>query len=224
MNGLKLGVLALLAMTVSLGAGCGNSVSSAYCPYLDQQIPIGQKLVDGCNTCTCNEDTSVTCTAMACAECKAKDGQGYQVGETWAAGDGCNFCQCAAPGDVKCSEVACTTTCSHEGKTYNIGDTFAAGDDCNDCTCGGDGKVVCTTKSCACDASTEWWRDYASTDLAECAVIFIGCPENTIGFDNACGCGCEQDKTCPETFDCKPPKSCDVADIKKKCPYSKIAQ
>jgi hypothetical protein len=59
---------------------------------------------------------------------------------------------------------------------------------------------------------------------ADCALIDFVCPTNTIRFDNTCGCGCEQDSACAQSYDCTPPNMCDVAMLQADCPYSQIMQ
>lgn len=178
--------------------------------------------LDGCNTCTCFEDSTVACTELACAEGCEYAGQLYGTGESFPAGDGCNTCTCEVGGFVSCTLAVCGV-CSYNGQSYVPGDVFPAGDGCNSCTCLDDGSVACTDMACACDPAAEWWRDYVGMSPEECALIDFGCPPNTTGFENACGCGCEQSKDCPQFFDCMPPNPCDVQKIKEQCPYSEIA-
>ncbi|PID37907.1 MAG: hypothetical protein CSB49_08290 [Proteobacteria bacterium] len=121
-----------------------------------------------------------------------------------------------------CKPVACTFA----GDEYAEGETFPAGDGCNTCTCGKSGQVACTKRFCpppSCDPKAEWYRKYVATDVQQCQTIKYVCPPNTTHFTNACGCGCEQDKSCPEWFNCMPPAGCDVKALKEKCPYSGIA-
>ena len=178
---------------------------------------------DGCNSCTCNTDGSVGCTLMDCTTGCFHNGQVYQPGQSFPAGDGCNTCVCAPDGTVSCTEADCAKICTYGGKEYGPGEDFPALDGCNKCECLGDGSVSCTEINCPCDPAKEWWRDYVAEDPQTCAVIDYACPENTVAFSNACGCGCEQDASCPQYFDCMPPAGCNVPDLKKKCPYSGIA-
>jgi hypothetical protein len=76
---------------------------------------------------------------------------------------------------------------------------------------------------CSCDPAAEWYRKYESTDASQCALIDYSCPENTIHFSNDCGCGCEQDGSCPRWFDCMDGSACEPAAIQQTCPYSGIA-
>ena len=56
----------------------------------------------------------------------------------------------------------------------------------------------------ACNPSAEYYRHYLGYSASQCAVIDYGCPINTTGFSNACGCGCEQRLGCPQWVDCMP--------------------
>jgi len=164
----------------------------------------------------------VGCTLAYCAPTCEYGGKPYAAGQSFPALDGCNTCTCESNGFVSCSEMACPTGCAYGGKVYQMGESFPALDGCNKCTCTDQG-VSCTELMCACDPDKEWWRQYVAKDPKQCAVIDYACPPNTKGFENACGCGCEQDASCPQWFDCMPPSPCDPAAIKEKCPYSGIA-
>jgi hypothetical protein len=60
-------------------------------------------------------------------------------------------------------------------------------------------------------------------DPTACATIDFDCPEHTIGFDNACGCGCEQDIMCAEQYDCRQ-MTCNVDYLTEHCPYSELLE
>ncbi len=77
--------------------------------------------------------------------------------------------------------------------------------------------------ACVCDPQQEWWRSYTLTDPAKCMVAKFACPAQTSHFSSECGCGCEQDASCPEWINCMPPVTQSCTDLKAKCPYSKIA-
>ena len=47
-------------------------------------------------------------------------------------------------------------------------------------------------------------RRYVGKSPEECASIRFDCQVNTTGFWNECGCGCEQDPSCPAFVDCMP--------------------
>ncbi len=94
------------------------------------------------------------------------------------------------------------------------------------------GPVVCEAGSCGkkctgvptCDPDKEWYRNYIGTSTEICTRILFHCPPNTKYFGNACGCGCEQDASCPKWINCMPPmhtQSC--AELQEKCPYSEVA-
>lgn len=176
---------------------------------------------DGCNTCSCQPGGEVSCTLKDCAGTCSYGGKVYQAGESFPAGDGCNTCSCMGGGQVACTAAYCGATCTYGGKQYAAGDTFPALDGCNKCTCTDQG-VTCTEIACACDPAKEWWRSYVGKSPEECMTIKYACPANTTSFANPCGCGCEQDASCPEFIDCMPPAP-DCDKWKAKCPFSGVA-
>lgn len=111
--------------------------------------------------------------------------------------------------------------CYHDGKQYKVGESRPADDGCNTCSCMDNGGWACTKIFCGCNPETEWWRDYVLEDEQQCWAAYIVCPEHTTYFSNSCGCGCEQDRSCPEWINCMPPRDC--SDLRSKCPYSEIA-
>jgi hypothetical protein len=136
--------------------------------------------------------------------------------------------KCVLEGSYPDAGGSCQTiACTFGGAEYVEGETFPAGDGCNTCTCAAGGQIACTKRFCpplpSCDPKKEWYRKYMTTDTQMCKTIKYTCPPNTGHFSNACGCGCEQDKTCPEWFNCMPPAGCDEKALKEKCPYSGIA-
>ena len=151
---------------------------------------------------------SVGCTAVCgCCACGEGTTQGDLIctGGCWRPLEGCNWL----------------------GHTYPPGATFNAGDGCNTCGCDLVAGISCTKKACVCDPAAEVHRrQYVTTEPGKCAAIDFVCTNPTTTFSNMCGCGCEQDPTCPEFFDCQPSPDappCDTAAIKMKCPYSGIA-
>jgi hypothetical protein len=178
--------------------------------------------MNGCNSCLCNADGSITCDAAVCAVGCEYGGQTYQPGQAFPAGDGCNVCSCGSDGQVGCTNAACGGSCVYAGIQRAAGESFGALDGCTTCTGEESGAVSCTEKACACDPMNEWWRQYETTVPAECAVIDYTCPTNTTTFENSCGCGCEQDSACAESYDCAPPNQCDVAQLQADCPFSQI--
>ena len=177
---------------------------------------------DGCNTCRCDENGMIACTERACV-CVVDDVV-YQPGDEFPSSDGCNTCECMADGGVACTLRACV--CAVDDVVYQPGDVFPSSDGCNTCECMADGRVACTERACACDPESEWQRHYVGIGEDQCAVIRFACPENTEYFANACGCGCEQDPSCPRWFNCMPGPNvepCNPAEIHRRCPYSEIA-
>ncbi|AGP35915.1 hypothetical protein BE04_14910 [Sorangium cellulosum] len=179
--------------------------------------------LDGCNTCTCDPAGSgdVGCTEISCDGCE-RDGRTYAVGALVPSGDSCNSCTCSADGSIVCTDAACPEGCTYGGVEYAPGDSFSSLDDCNTCTCARGGGVSCTERYCGCDPSREWWRQYVSTSPEECAAIDFACTGSLTYVSNECGCGCEQDPSCPPSFDCKAPEACDLDEIQQRCPYSTI--
>jgi hypothetical protein len=61
--------------------------------------------------------------------------------------------------------------------------------------------ILCRDDSC--DPDSEFNRNYVA--LGEtCLLVDFACEENTEYFFNDCGCGCEQDSSCPEYLNCMP--------------------
>jgi hypothetical protein len=146
----------------------------------------------------------------------------------------CSWCTCVIgtmqilDGGIHVCRGGCYTptddagaTCDYLGRTYPMGVSFAAGDGCNTCSCGDGGSVGCTHRSCSCDPKAEQLqRKYECTSPSDCASIRFYCPENTTGFQNACGGGCEQSPNCPECASAE--QACDENAFRTSCPYSCI--
>ncbi|MGE5784978.1 MAG: hypothetical protein ACM3ZE_10320 [Myxococcales bacterium] len=66
-------------------------------------------------------------------------------------------------------------------------------------TCGS--TITCKRASCS---KKDYNRKYTLTDPAKCAAVRIACETNAVPFSDTCGCGCEQDSSCPESVDCMP--------------------
>ena len=179
---------------------------------------------DGCNTCTCQDDGTVGCTELGCSITCTYNGTTYLPGDSFPATDSCGTCSCDDEGKVTCTTPPCPKDpgCVYAGKSYGEGAQYPAIDGCNTCQCE-NGASVCTKVACQCNPDKEWWRKYVSTDPKQCEVIDYGCPMNTTGFQNDCGCGCEEDPSCPQYFDCEPPNSCDMMTLEQQCPYSGFA-
>jgi hypothetical protein len=80
--------------------------------------------------------------------------------------------------------------------------------------------------SAECDPESEHDRDYIGESPAECAVILYACPDHTTAFGNECGCGCEQEESCPEFVDCMPggnPNPGCSTEERERCPYTDVA-
>jgi len=81
-----------------------------------------------------------------------------------------------------------------------------------------------TDAGAACDTTLDPQRHYTSTDPKGCALLGAPCPAYTTPFSDACGCGCEQDLTCPAFIDCMPgpgvpdPRCSTTGPVP--CPYS----
>ncbi|HEX7670465.1 MAG TPA: hypothetical protein VF395_12810, partial [Polyangiaceae bacterium] len=90
-----------------------------------------------------------------------------------------------------------------------------------------DGGVPPYEGGLACNPSAEYYRNYVGHSPGQCAVIDYGCPINTTGFGNPCGCGCEQPRGCPQWVDCMPtngpvnPYCTDAG--RAQCPYTQRA-
>ena len=76
----------------------------------------------------------------------------------------------------------------------------------------------------ACTPGAEYNRNYVGSSPDQCALIDFICPANTTYFANGCGCGCEQDASCPEFVDCMPgpgtPDPLCGVEGAQRCPYT----
>ena len=93
-------------------------------------------------------------------------------------------------------------------------------------------RTVCgTTISCVkstadtCNPTNEYNRHYFATSSDSCQVVKFACPANTTAFFNSCGCGCEQDASCPQYVDCMPGPGtqdplCATTGGQDRCPYT----
>jgi hypothetical protein len=66
--------------------------------------------------------------------------------------------------------------------------------------------ITCLKPSVVCDRLTDYNRRYykAGTDICERFDFLCDLDSALKRFDNACGCGCEQPATCPQSVDCMP--------------------
>jgi hypothetical protein len=74
-----------------------------------------------------------------------------------------------------------------------------------------------------CNPTAEYNREYIASSPAICATLRYACADNTTGFENDCGCGCEQDSSCPQYVNCMPGAGpgdplCDPSSTE--CPFS----
>jgi hypothetical protein len=175
---------------------------------------------DGCNVCTCEPGGQVACSGGSCVSGCDYEGQYYEPKQSFPAKDGCNSCTCQPDGQVACTQIDCLALCVYGGTQYQPGQSFPALDGCNTCSCE-NGGVACTKLACACDPGKEWWRSYIATDPQKCLLADYACEPSTTPFSNACGCGCEEDASCPPFIDCMPPSDCSA--LVKKCPFSGVA-
>lgn len=105
---------------------------------------------DGCNTCYCEEDGTLSCTLIDCGPPDGSETDGTppgdecEPGEDFPAPDGCNTCFCNEDGTIGgCTEIAC------EPQDCEPGTTVPAPDGCNVCECNDDGTVgPCTEEAC----------------------------------------------------------------------------
>ncbi|HKO48490.1 MAG TPA: hypothetical protein VJV79_12250 [Polyangiaceae bacterium] len=150
---------------------------------------------------------------------------GCQVGDKsfpWGAivsHEGCSECTCTMQSVIRREDWDCNF-CTYAGSTYQAGDSFEARDGCNRCSCNSGGSTTCSKTACVCNPKTEWWREYRSVTPEACSGIV--CPDGTDPFVNECGCGCEEQTSCPAF--CKPigDPPCDLETTKAQCPYVSV--
>ncbi len=215
-------------MSMSLVAGCNlPEEPGCFGPksgiHDDTEYEIGESFQSDCNTCTCEQNGQISCTAMACVPTCEFAGHTLLHGEQVPDPDGCGTCICQE-GEMSCSDTACPQ-CEAGGQHYDVGDTFPGEDGCSTCTCMDDGSVQCTAAACACEPEEEWYRDYVG-DAEECGMMAAPlCPEHTTYFSNACGCGCEMSQECPAGLNCMPGGEIDdlCNEGLDQCPYTQVA-
>jgi hypothetical protein len=147
---------------------------------------------------------------------------------------------------VCCSTIWCATEVGQcdAYPTCDEGDTTLEGPCPPDTSCYT--RSLCgSTVWCIdeCNPETEYNRNYTSEAPEQCrGQVGALCPTGLAYFENDCGCGCEQDATCPEAFYCQPtatdtadaapgelppgaaapiPVACDPAELMR-CPLSEI--
>lgn len=115
---------------------CKEDCKKLYCLYNGREYTSGMKFDadDGCNTCFCEDDGSVSCTEKACFDdgksfCTDAAGNVYRPGESFTAPDGCNTCHCGENGVAACTKMFCRPP--EPEPVYTDG--FCFGDtDCNE--------------------------------------------------------------------------------------------
>jgi hypothetical protein len=209
------------------GTVCTEIACVTECTHEGETRGIGEVFdaEDGCNQCTCNASGEVTCDQNACEATCESNGMIVEPGTDLLAEDGCNYCRCEN-GELTCSDQICDQ-CIYGGTQYGPNEGFLSLDGCVECSCkvteDGQGFVDCPPSAASCCDATpgvEWWREYGDA-VGGCAPEL--CPPATTPFNNDCGCGCEQDPSCPEAFDCVS-TPCDADAIESECPFSRILQ
>ncbi len=205
--------------TVTCSDSCSDSCSYQGNTYQDgDTFPAG----DACNECTCNAGY-VSCTEMDCVTCEL-DGTYFAIGETFPL-DSCNTCACldlgATQGVVTCAPDGCSAICSYSTLGFEANQSWSAWDDCSECTCNTGGLSSCSGSSCTCDPNA-WDRVYVNDSPTVCETLSYNCQGDAARFSNECGCGCVQNPSCPQSFDCTA-GSCDLPALGTVCPYSDIS-
>ncbi len=130
---------------------------------------------------------------------------------------------------ICCSTIRCGSpiaTCSaypscDEGDTQVEGECPPDGACYTSSLCGS--TINC--RDTGCDPESEHNLNYVGMGDS-CALLDFACPEHTNYFHNDCGCGCEQDRSCPAVIDCSPspePNPRCSQEKLERCPYTVIA-
>jgi hypothetical protein len=125
--------------------------------------------------------------------------------------------------ELGCHEVTvCCSTIQCIPERYSTGGSGGAGTGGG----GGSGGDLPAEAGVECNPELEHNRNYLG-DPDRCLLIDYTCASPTMSFYNACGCGCEQDATCPETFDCRAgariaPKLACTPENLARCPFSAV--
>ncbi|MBN2525162.1 MAG: hypothetical protein JXR76_02130 [Deltaproteobacteria bacterium] len=137
--------------------------SPKVCTYDGKEYEIGAIFKDDCNTCTCQEDGTTSCTKAECLSedvCSYND-QKYAIGDKFPAGDDCNTCFCSTDLEVLCTKTECVPDrCFYNGEYHEVGSKFTAEDGCNNCVCGEDMEVACTNMNCLPDGCYYYGTPY----------------------------------------------------------------
>src|SRR6185436_19904967 len=100
----------LLVLTLSLallGPTCVAVEGVCYVDGIRYEEGASFPAADGCNTCVCDANGDVSCTAMGCIATCTYEGDTYFAGDAFPSTDGCNTCTCTDDGTVACTEMAC---------------------------------------------------------------------------------------------------------------------
>lgn len=171
------------------GHGQGGSVdcclAAPVCNAGDKQIPAPT----ACPTGSSCYSVSVCCSTIWCTTAPQCDAV-----PTCNPGDQQLMGACP-PGRVDCyTRSACGTTI-HCRSLGGAGGASGTGGSVG--TAGEGGEP-------GCDPASEYNREYMTTSARLCALIDFTCVAGTTHFQNDCGCGCQQDPSCPRVVDCMP--------------------
>ena len=132
----------------------------------------------------------------------------------------CNSCVCELDGTISATQIECKA-CSFLGKWYDAGESFLAQDGCNTCGCEADGNFGCTQIGCAGVEVPDYGRRFADKDPKACLLFDFACGLNTKHFSDETGCGCVQDRNCPQVIHCDGGIP-NCVDGPIQCPFSKL--
>lgn len=109
-------LLTSAAFLTALG-GCTVDVLLGFetCSYDGTSYRAGDEGIaatDGCNTCVCNADGTLSCTREACGCVVSGTPELAPFDSSFGAPDGCNTCTCLPDGTVSCTQMACPPPCS----------------------------------------------------------------------------------------------------------------
>ena len=201
------GSLSLGGSSSATGGAPGNCcLAVAVCNEDDKQLADGM-CPPGVDCYT----AQVCCSKILCARAAQCDAiPTCDPGDTPISGE--------CPPNVRCySRNLCGTTI----QCVNFGGAGGAAG------AGGSTGVAGAAGGKSCDAAKEPDRNYVTRDRETCFLIDYVCPESTQHFFNDCGCGCEQDASCPDWVDCMPgvdgwkkPDPLCSSDGRSRCPYT----
>lgn len=161
-------------------------------------------------------------TGMACCKAAAVCPEGATA---YAPGTKCPLDNTCEELTVCCNTILCATPTAMCNALPLCDEGDSQVDECPaDASCYS--RTLCgSTILCAdltCDPADEYNRKYVST--GSCDTIDFECDGATTPFFNDCGCGCEQDSSCPVSIDCSPgaqPRpECSDEELLTRCPYT----